>query len=110
MEPRKRLAVEEEENLTVITFLDAKILNDQTIEEIGKQLHDIADQVKIPHIIIDWKHVENIKVSILGKLITLSKRLKERGGRLVLRNVAQGIYEVFEIVKLDKLFHFQKDV
>ena len=47
--------------------------------------------------------------AILGKLITLDKKVKAHGGKLKLSNIRPEIYEVFVMTHLNKLFDIKDD-
>jgi anti-sigma B factor antagonist len=46
---------------------------------------------------------------MLGKLITLDKKVKARGGKLKLCRLRPEFYSVFAIAKLDKVFDIKAD-
>ncbi len=47
--------------------------------------------------------------AILGKLITLDKKVKANSGKMKLCCIRPEIFEVFKITKLDRLFDIKKD-
>lgn len=106
---RRRLEVEEIGDVTVINFLDKKILDEQNIQTIGQQLFDLVDQEGRRKLLLNFGNVEYLSSAALGKLITLNKKLQTAGGRLILCNIDPQIHEVFEITKLDKFFNIQKE-
>ena len=109
-QPRKRrLEVEEIGDVTVVNFVDRKILDEQNIQIIGEQLFGLVDQEGKKKMLLNFGNVEYLSSAALGKLITLNKKVGAAGGRLVLCNIDPQIYEVFEITKLDKLFKIKKD-
>jgi anti-sigma B factor antagonist len=106
---RKRLEVEEIGDVTVINFVDKKILDEQNIQIIGEQLFSLVDQEGRRKLLLNFGNVEYLSSAALGKLITLNKKLQQSGGTLILCNIDPQIYEVFEITKLDKFFNIQKE-
>jgi len=106
---RRRLEVEDIGDVTVINFVDKKILDEQNIQIIGEQLFGLVDQEGRRKLLLNFGNVEYLSSAALGKLITLNKKLQGAGGRLILCNIDPQIYEVFEITKLDKLFNIQKE-
>ena len=101
---RRRLEVEDIGDVTVINFVDRKILDEQNIQIIGEQLFGLVDQDGRRKLLLNFGNVEYLSSAALGKLITLNKKLQQAGGRLVLCNIDPQIHEVFEITKLDKFF------
>ncbi|MFN4261888.1 MAG: STAS domain-containing protein [Gemmataceae bacterium] len=106
---RRRLEVEDIGDVTVVSFTDRKILDEQNIQQIGEQLFSLVDEAGRRKILLNFGNVEYLSSAALGKLITLNKKLQVTGGRLILCNIDPQIYEVFEITKLNKLFNIQKE-
>ncbi len=106
---RRRLEVEHIGDVTVVNFVDRKILDEQNIQIIGEQLFSLVDEEGWRKILLNFSNVEYLSSAALGKLITLNKKLQAVGGRLILCNIDPQIYEVFEITKLNKLFTIHKD-
>jgi anti-sigma B factor antagonist len=106
---RRRLEVEQIGDVTVVNFIDRKILDEQNIQIIGDQLFGLVDHDGLRKLLLNFGNVEYLSSAALGKLITLNKKLQGVGGRLVLCNIDPQIYEVFEITRLDKFFNIQKE-
>jgi anti-sigma B factor antagonist len=106
---RRRLEVEDIGDVTVVNFVDRKILDEQNIQIIGEQLFSLVDESGRRKVLLNFKNVEYLSSAALGKLITLNKKLHAAGGKLVLCEISPTIYEVFEITKLDQFFTIQKE-
>lgn len=106
---RRRLELEDVGEVTVVNFVDKKILDEQNIQIIGEQLFDLVDNQGKKKILLNFGNVEFLSSAALGKLITMNKKVQQVGGKLVMCNIAREILEVFEITKLDKLFKIFKD-
>jgi len=106
---RRRLEVEDIGDVTVVNFVDRRILDEQNIQVIGEQLFSLVDEVGRRKILLNFGNVEFLSSAALGKLIALHKKLQAVGGRLILCNIDPEIYEVFEITRLDRFFNIQKE-
>jgi anti-sigma B factor antagonist len=106
---RRRLEVEHIGDVTVVNFVDRKILDEQNIQIIGEQLFSLVDEEGWRKILLNFSNVEYLSSAALGKLITLNKKLQTAGGKLILCNIDAQIYEVFEITKLDRFFKIMKE-
>src|SRR3974377_263316 len=93
----KRLEVEDIGDITVVNFVDKKILDEQNIQIIGEQLFSLVDELGRKKILLNFGNVEYMSSAALGKLITLNKKLQGEGGRLVMCNIGPEIYDVCEI-------------
>ena len=55
--------------------------------------------------LIDFANTGYIDSSGLGVLVSLSKKIREQGGELRLANLNEDLKTLFELTKLDTLFH-----
>ena len=81
------------------------------IESVAKLRGDVLqaiDQGKI-HLIFDMHNLEYIDSAGLGVLITVQKRVRQKGGNVVIRGLKGDVRELFELTRLDKVFDIEKD-
>lgn len=88
-------------------FNNRKLLNDQTLEQTGELLFRLADRLQKRKLVLDFAQVEYLQSSVLGKLVTLSKKVAAAGGRLVVKNVHPKVHAVFTLTKLDQVFELE---
>jgi anti-sigma B factor antagonist len=100
----RRLEVSEAGEVTVVRFVDRKILDETNIQELGQELFHLVEVEKREKLLLSFASVDFLSSAALGKLITLDKKVKAHGGKLKLSNIRPEIYEVFAITKLNKLF------
>ena len=105
----KRLKIRERGDVTVVSFMDRKILDESNIEEIGRELLEMVQSRPGIKMMLDFENVQYLSSAALGKLITLNKRVAEKAGQLVLCSIKPQIYEVFQITKLNKIFDIAED-
>lgn len=55
--------------------------------------------------LIDFRDTAYIDSSGLGVLVSLSKKIREKGGEMRLSNLNEDLRTLFELTKLDTLFH-----
>jgi anti-sigma B factor antagonist len=104
MASRRRIKVNESGPVSVVTFADSKIIDEQEIQEFGQELYELVERENRKKIVLNFANVEFLSSAALGKLIGFDKRVKQHGAELVLSNIRPEIYEVFAITKLTKLF------
>ncbi len=105
MEGRKqRLLIEPRGEVTIITFVDKKILDETNIQDIGDELFELVEKHYKIKLLLNFENVEYLSSAALGKLITLNKKVKAENGKLKLCAIRPQIYDVFKITKLNKLF------
>ena len=109
MAVHRRLEVSEVGDVTVVRFVDRKILDEGNIQEVGQELFKLVEEDQRQKILLNFSTVDFLSSAALGKLITLDKKVKAQGGQLKLSNIRPNIYEVFTITRLDKLFDIRPD-
>jgi anti-sigma B factor antagonist len=106
---RPKIEVQESGDVTVVSFTDRKILDEQNIQSIGEQLYALVEDGGKRKMVLNFSRVEYLSSAALGKLITLNKKLQAAKGRLALCGIAPQLYEVFEITGLKKVFNIYDD-
>ena len=106
--PQSRLDAEGLGDVTVVSFRDKKILDEQNIQVISEQLFSLVDDPGRRKLLLNFGNVEYLSSTALEMLITLNKKVTQAGGELILCNIAPQIYEIFEITKLNKLFRIEQ--
>jgi len=105
-----RLDVTVRDGVTVVRFLDAKILDELAITDIGEQLKAIVKRADVPKLVLDFSTVTHMSSIALGVLITLHKRIQEKQGKLRLACIQPAIYEIFVITRLKEIFQIHPSV
>ncbi len=72
-----------------------------------KVLEDLEDGAR--KFVIDFSETGYIDSSGLGVLVSLSKKIREKGGELRLSNLNEDLRTLFELTKLDTLFRIADD-
>jgi anti-sigma B factor antagonist len=109
-QPRqRRLTIEDIGDVTVVHFSDRKIVDAQLIQNIGDELNSLVEGDGRRKVLLNFGNVEYLSSTALGILISLNKKLKAFGGRLILCDIDPRIYEVFKITKLDRLLTIQQE-
>ena len=109
MAVHRRLQLTPVGDVTVVRFVDRKILDEANIQELGQELFHLVEDEKRGNLLLNFSSVEFLSSAALGKLITLDKKVKSHGGKLKLSNIRPEIYEVFAITKLNRLFDIKDD-
>jgi anti-sigma B factor antagonist len=105
----RRLEVNQVGDVTVVHFRDQKIIEDLGIQELGQELFTLVEVDNRKKLVLNFCSVDFLSSAALGKLITLEKKLKNRGGTLKLCCIRPEIYEVFAITRLNRLFDIKQE-
>ena len=109
MSTHRRINVAKIGDVTVVKFLDKKILDEANIQELGLELFRLIEHDNRKSILLNFSDVEFLSSAALGKLITLDRKVKASKGRLKMSNIRPEIFEVFQITKLNKVFDIRND-
>ena len=105
MAVHRRVEVSEVGDVTVVHFVDRKILDEANIQELGQELFGLVESDGREKLLLNFTSVDFLSSAALGKLITLDKKVKANK----LCNIRPEIYEVFAITRLNKLFDIRDD-
>lgn len=109
MSTHRRINVAKIGDVTVVKFLDKKILDEANIQELGLELFSLIEHDNRKSILLNFSDVEFLSSAALGKLITLDRKVKASKGCLKMSNIRPEIFEVFQITKLNKVFDIRND-
>ena len=97
-----RLQVTRNDDVFVIRFLDRQLVGDLP-EQLGDELYGLAAQVDCTKILLNFSGVDFLASDMLGKVMGLNKRMKQKEGKLTLCEVCPDIHQVITITKLDTI-------
>ncbi len=100
----RRIEANQERGITVVTFIERKILEAAHILELGEELLQLIEKDGSKDLVLDFNSVEFLSSAALNKLIILDKKVKSKSGQLKLCNMMPEIREVFVITRLNQLF------
>ena len=96
----KYTTLEEQNDVLVVKFT-MKMLNDEeNIEQLGQELFSLVEQYNRMKLAVDMSQVEYLTSSVLGKLITLHRKLHRLQGRLALFGLTEGVTGILRTSKL----------
>ncbi len=109
MSSPSKLRIRSVEDVTVVCFEESSILDTQLIHDIAHELDQLIEAANSKKLVLDFTEVQFFSSSALGILVTLSKKMTEIKGELVVCALAAELRKVFKITSLDKLFDFADD-
>jgi anti-anti-sigma factor len=101
---RRSLNVRESENITRVTVTDEDMREDN-LQAVGEELLAIADGLTHRRLELDMAAVRYLTSTSLGKLVALHRRLRDKGGSLVIANVTGVVHEIFEVTQLHRVLN-----
>jgi anti-sigma B factor antagonist len=83
--------------------------DDDNIEQIGHELFSLVDQYRCRKIILDLTGLKMMTSSVMGKMITLHRKLHREDGKLVICNAGDYITEILKTSRLHDYFNVASD-
>jgi len=103
------LEIQDIGDVTVVRFLDSRIMNPLEIEELGRQIYQVLEYRNCAKLIIDFSSVEFISSAMIGKLISLQRKVKVCKSALRLCNLRREVRDIFHFCTIDRVFDIRED-
>jgi anti-anti-sigma factor len=104
------LTVEQRDDVVVAQFQVPQLTDELNIEEMATELFSLADHYGFRKVVVDLSKVDFVTSSVLGKLITLHRRLHRNGGKLAICSLRPSLDEVMRTSRLIEFFNVVGDV
>ena len=98
------LVSQHKDDVLIVQFTSQKILSDVLIAQIGRELLELADEAN-GKMVLDFQGVTFMSSAMIGKIVLLSKKCAGNKTVVKLCQIAPSIKEVFEITRLNRMFH-----
>lgn len=95
---------------TVARFKYPRLTEDENLEQLGHELFSLVEQYDRRKVVLDLSSVELLTSSVLGKFITLHRKLHRQQGRLVLCSMTPQVREVMRMSRLIDYFRTTEDL
>jgi anti-sigma B factor antagonist len=99
-----RIIVESGMDVTIVTFTEERIVDEEQIRELQKSFGPIIEKNQDKELILNFINVKFMTSALLGLLVRIHKKICELDGRLRLSNLDPNLRKVFEITQLTKVF------
>jgi anti-sigma B factor antagonist len=104
MATHRRIDVSKVGDVSVVRFVDRKIVDEAQVKELADDLFHLVEHDNRRALLLNFSGVEFVSSAALGKFITLDRKVKAAKGRMKMSDVRPEIMEVFEITKLNRVF------
>ena len=103
------LTSEDKDDVLIVYFNDAKILDESKIQQIHSELSEKLSSVQEGKLLLNFQKVSFMSSAMIGKIILLNKKCKSAEVKLKLCNISPNVMEVFKLMRLNKVLDIQKD-
>ena len=98
------IELDDVDDVSVIKFMDEKVVDPARIEKMGSELLSLASDDDRQKLLINFENVHFFSSAAINKLIVLEKRIRSQGGKLRLSNLRPEVKDLFSFTNLDGLF------
>jgi len=98
----RRLRIREHGDVLILGFRDEHLTADLAAS-LGEEFNAAAAQERFRKVLVNFSGVSFICSDVLGKLVTLNKRVRQKGGRLKLCGICPYIREILAVTRLDTI-------
>lgn len=102
------LDIREENGVFVVSFKQASIGGIGEVERIAEILRELIKDQNVCNMVVDFSTVSFFSSQMLGLLVDIWRRTKDKGGALLISGINPQLTRVFRITHLDKLFDFHE--
>ena len=101
------LSIRKQNDVAIVGFVTSRILDQSNVQQLGDELDALVDKYQLGKIIVNFNGVTYMSSAVMGKLVSLLKKVTTAKGKLTLCNIEDSIYEIFEIMRFDKMFQIR---
>lgn len=108
---RNHLNVDIVDGTAVVRFVNTDIIfAEGIVQEVGDQLLRLVEDQNLNQIVLNLSGVRYLSSTMLGKLVSLSRRIEQTDGRLRLCSLSPVVSDILRISRLDRVFEICVDV
>ena len=93
----------------MVRLRNPKYFTDDEVAELTREWNSVADRADCRTLVMDCSNIQLLSSSMLSRLIVLQRRLKQKGGTLILRGLRSEVRRILMWTKLDRLIEIQED-
>lgn len=86
--------------VVVLRIEHAQVMGDDLAQELRDEFLAVHESSGAKHVVIDFEQVQYLSSAGLRPLLFLVKRVRERGGRMVLCRLHENVREVLDVTRL----------
>ena len=102
--------LEEQDDVVIATFTVEHLSDEENVEQLGHELFTLVDQFGYQRLVLDLGNVTYVTSSVVGKIITLHRKLHRNEGILAVCNLGDTVARVMRTSKLLEYFNVADDV
>jgi anti-anti-sigma factor len=104
------ITLDERGDVAIAAFTKSRLSEEENIEQLAHELFSLVEHFNCRKVVLDMHSVDYLTSSILGKIITLHRKLHRVNGRLVVCCVTEGVERILSSSRLTEYFETSPDV
>ena len=104
-----RIALESEDGIPVVRFLDRQLMDDRAVREAAEQVAAALPATGPIQVILDFSSVTMISSMMIGRLVLLQRRADVSGGKMRLCELGPAVRDVMRTTNLDRILIAARD-
>ncbi len=101
--------LQQQGEIVIARFVVANLNDEENIDQLGQELFTLVDQYGFLKVALNLGVVEYVTSSVLGKFITLHRKLHRVDGKLVICGLQKIVADVMRTSKLSQYFNVADD-
>ncbi|MEZ6067890.1 MAG: STAS domain-containing protein [Planctomycetaceae bacterium] len=101
--------IDGDQDVVVARFVTKRLTDEDNIEQLGHELVALVDKLQHRHVVLDVNSLDYVTSSVIGKWITLHRRLDRAGGRMAMCRVRDSLADILGTAKLLQYFNVADD-
>jgi anti-sigma B factor antagonist len=106
MAEQMKLIVEKENDVVVVGFGDAMILDAYHVQSVSAALYALIEKQGFTRLVLDLGTIKMLSSQTLGVFLNMRQKLEPLSGRMVFSGIDPQLYRVFKVTSLDRIFNF----
>jgi anti-sigma B factor antagonist len=102
------LRIQKQNDVAIVSFVTSRILDQSNVQQLGEEMDALVDDYHLGKIVLNFDGVTYMSSAVMGKLVGLLKKCQAAKAELKLCTIEDSIYEIFEIMRFDKMFDIHK--
>ncbi len=102
--------LDREGDIAIATFHDSRLTEEDNLEQLGQELAGLIDHLHCKKVVLQLGPLRYVTSAVLGRLITLHRRLGRSDGQLVLCDLHEDLRDVLQTSRLLDYFTTADDV
>ena len=106
MPEESHLLLSRHDDITVVGFNDATILDAYHVNEVAQELYQLIEKDGCRKLVLDLGTIKILSSQTLGVLLNMRQKLAPLDGKVVISGIDPRLYRVFKVTKLQDIFEF----